>query len=490
MKPLTIVLLRSSAASFASMLSRFASSPLTDRTIIVHPGGRNEHFAGAENISTEAPFSGRTVSRILERTRTEYLLLVPVSEEVDVAPSALDRLVSVARQTGSGLTYADYYETKSGARVPHPLNEYQAGSVRDAFEFGPLMLFSMKAVRRAVARHGSVEAVRHAALYDLRLKVSVDHALFHVQEFLCAKASTDPRKSGEKLFDYVDPRNRIVQKEMEKVATNHLKRVGAYLTPRYSKIPQDEEKYPVDASVVIPVRNRKRTIGDAVMSALSQQADVPYNVLVVDNHSTDGTTDVLRDLATRHSAVRHLIPSRSDLGIGGCWEEAVRSPSCGRFAVQLDSDDIYSGPTTLQQILDVFRQGDYGMVVGSYRLVNMNLEEIPPGVVDHREWTPANGRNNALRINGFGAPRAFRTSLLRKVGIPNVSYGEDYAVSLRISREYRVGRIFEPIYLCRRWEGNSDSSLTVEQTNRNDAYKDHVRTIEILARRRMNAGRG
>jgi glycosyltransferase involved in cell wall biosynthesis len=309
--------------------------------------------------------------------------------------------------------------------------------------------------------------------------------LFHIQEYLATKVESDLRATGEKLFDYVDPRNQAYQKELESVATGHLKRVGAYLPPKFKPVPKSEERYPVEASVVIPVRNRVNTIADAVTSVLDQKFDSPFNIIVVDNHSTDGTSKVLAGLASQHSRVKHIIPSRLDLGIGGCWNEGVFSEHCGRYAIQLDSDDIYSGPDTVQKIVDVFRGGDYAMVIGSYRLVNMKLEELPPGIIDHREWTPENGRNNALRINGLGAPRAFNTALLRQVRIPNVSYGEDYGVALRLSREYQIGRIFEPVYLCRRWEGNSDAALSIDKANRYDFYKDKIRTIEMMARQRF-----
>jgi glycosyltransferase involved in cell wall biosynthesis len=300
----------------------------------------------------------------------------------------------------------------------------------------------------------------------------------------------DDSPTGEKIFSYVDPRNVEVQKEMETVFTEYLKTVGAYLPADSLRgIGRSSGTFPVEASVVIPVRNRKNTIEEAVKSALSQETAFPYNVIVVDNHSSDGTTAVLRDRAQQHGAVKHIIPERKDLGIGGCWNEALYSEACGRYAVQLDSDDLYSGTKTLQRIVDMFRQGDYAMVIGSYSLVNFSLERIPPGLIDHREWTDDNGHNNALRINGLGAPRAFDTGLMRTIGFLNVSYGEDYAAALRISREYRIGRIYESLYLCRRWEGNTDAALPIVEVNRNDAFKDKVRTDEILARKKMNQQR-
>jgi glycosyltransferase involved in cell wall biosynthesis len=277
---------------------------------------------------------------------------------------------------------------------------------------------------------------------------------------------------------------------MEAMATAHLKRVGAWLAPVFRDVLPANDRFPVEASVVIPVRNRARTVADAAKSALEQRTDFPFNVIVVDNHSTDGTTAILADLAGRHPALKHLVPERSDLSIGGCWNEAIASDACGRFAVQLDSDDLYRGEEVLQRIVDLLRRGNCAMVVGAYTIVDRNLREIPPGLIDHREWTDDNGRNNALRINGLGAPRAFSTAILRRCGFPNVGYGEDYAVALRLSREYRIGRIYESLYLCRRWEGNTDAALSIDQANRHDAYKDRLRTIEIHARQRQNGARG
>jgi glycosyltransferase involved in cell wall biosynthesis len=307
-----------------------------------------------------------------------------------------------------------------------------------------------------------------------------------LQEFLYTKVETDLRLSGQKMFDYVDPRNAAYQKEMETVATQHLKNIGAYLAPKFAPAPAFHGNYPVEASVIIPVRNRQNTVADAVKSVLEQKTTFAFNCIVADNHSTDGTTKILADLAAKDARVKHVIPTRTDLGIGGCWNEAVYSTHCGKYAVQLDSDDIYSGPDTLQRMVDTFHAGNYGMVIGSYKLVNMKLEEIPPGLIDHKEWTPENGRNNALRINGLGAPRAFHTGILRQFGFPNTSYGEDYAVALRISREFQIGRIYDSLYLCRRWEGNTDAALSIEKSNRHDYYKDKIRTIEVLARQKFN----
>ncbi len=311
--------------------------------------------------------------------------------------------------------------------------------------------------------------------------------MVRIPELLYTEVETDTRKSGEKQFDYVDPRNRAVQVEMEEACTRHLKAIGGFLKPEFRKVAFDNESFPCEASVIIPVRNRAKTIEDAVESVFSQQAGFPFNLIVVDNHSTDGTTEILQRLAARDARLVHILPERNDLGIGGCWTTAIMDPRCGKFAIQLDSDDLYIDDKVVQTIVDCFYRESCAMVVGSYRMVNFNLEEIPPGVIDHKEWTPGNGPNNALRINGLGAPRAFYTPLLRESRIPNTSYGEDYAVGLRLSRTYRIGRIYDPLYLCRRWDENSDASLDVVKTNNHNLYKDRLRTIELMARKRMNS---
>jgi glycosyltransferase involved in cell wall biosynthesis len=327
--------------------------------------------------------------------------------------------------------------------------------------------------------------VKFAGLYDLRLKISIDNPIYHVKEPLYSMIEAKEPSGSEKVFAYLDPQNRAVQREMETVFTDYLKRIGAYLPPNFKAVDETQESFPVEASVVIPVRNRRETIAEAVGSTLSQETGFPFNVIVVDNHSTDGTTGILSDIATQYSALKHIIPKRTDLGIGGCWNEALQHEACGRYAVQLDSDDLYSSPHTLQTMVSMLRQGNHAMVIGSYTLVDFRLNQIPPGLIDHREWTDENGHNNSLRINGLGAPRAFNTSLMRKIGFLNVSYGEDYAAALRICRQYRLGRIYESLYLCRRWSGNSDAGLNIEEANRNNAFKDKIRTEEILARQKM-----
>jgi len=401
--------------------------------------------------------------------------------------------MQVAADSQAGLVYADYFLEEENELIPHPLIDYQPGSIRDDFNFGDVFLFSTDALKAALQKQGAMPQDPALAFYDLRLKISLTYQIFHLPECLytvAAKkeaAENGNNEEGETHFAYVAARNFARQKKLEKLATNYLKLCGAYLTARTKKAGPADESLPVEASIVIPVFNRRKTIEDALQSALAQQTNFDFNIIVVDNHSADGTTKTVQQLAALNSKIRHLIPERRDLNIGGCWNEAIHSPCCGRYAVQLDSDDLYSSPDTLQSIVDVFKKGDYAMVVGSYTIVNEHLQETPPGLIDHREWTAANGHNNALRINGLGAPRAFNTAVLRQIGFPNVGYGEDYAVALRISREYKIGRIYQSLYLCRRWTDNTDAALSVEKQNRNDFYKDKLRTLENRARQKMTA---
>ena len=273
---------------------------------------------------------------------------------------------------------------------------------------------------------------------------------------------------------------------MEAVCTHHLKCIGAYLEPKFRTIDLTHGTFSYEASVIIPVRNRVCTIGDAIESVLEQKTDFSYNLIIIDNHSTDGTTELIRNYAEKDSRVVHLIPGREDLGIGGCWNTGIQHESCGRFAVQLDSDDVYSASSTLQKMVQTFYEQQCGMVIGTYRMTDFGMNALPPGIIDHREWTPENGRNNALRINGLGAPRAFYTPLVRENPFPNTSYGEDYAMGLILSRNYQIGRVYEVVYCCRRWEGNSDAALSIERVNANNLYKDRLRTQELQARLRQN----
>ena len=422
------------------------------------------------------------VRETLKACRNQYILLNLSGREVTITDDAANRMKEHADFTGAGLVYSDYVKMMGAdAIAPAPLIDIQAGSLRDDFDFGALVLLTPAGTDAYLDFKGA--DFKTAGFYQLRLAIQRSLPIVRMPQPLYTITETDFRTSGQKQFDYVNPRNRDVQIEMEAACTEHLKLIDGYLKPGAgAKVDATAGSFPVLASVIIPVRNRERTVADAVKSALSQQLDGPFNVIVVDNHSTDGTTRILEDLAKADERLIHIIPERTDLGIGGCWNLAVNDSRCGRFAVQLDSDDLYSGPDTLQKIVDKFREGGYSMVIGSYRMCNFDLETLPPGIIDHKEWTDENGPNNALRINGLGAPRAFYTPVVREIGFPNVSYGEDYAVAIRIAGQYRLGRIFDELYLCRRWEGNSDAALSPEKVNANNLYKDSLRTAELQRR--------
>jgi hypothetical protein len=486
MKPFTVVTPYSQGLFFEKTLLFLTKSDLVERVVILSQEPVHLKIPRCHVLVSGPLPSYETLGLILAGIRTKYLLLLPSIQQVSIEPKALERFLQEAESTKAGLIYSDFHDEGEHGKTLHPLNDYQLGSVRDDFDFGAMILFSVAAIRKAMKKYGLIPDLESACLYDLRLKVSIDHSVHHLQEPLYSLIGTDEPSDSEKIFAYVDPRNEAVQKEMETVFTDYLRKTGAYLPPHHLReVEQTTKSFPVEASVVIPVRNRKETVGEAVKSALSQETDFPFNVVVVDNHSTDGTTSILSDLARQFSSLKHIIPRRTDLGIGGCWNEAIQHEACGRYAVQLDSDDLYSNARALQKTVDMLRQGNYAMVIGSYTLVDSKLGEIPPGLIDHREWTDENGHNNALRINGLGAPRAFNTGLMRNIGFMNVSYGEDYAAALRICREYRIGRVYESLYLCRRWPGNTDSALSIEEANRNNAFKDKIRTVEILARKKI-----
>jgi hypothetical protein len=423
------------------------------------------------------------VLRWFGQTGADHLLLCLSSEPV-LDSTCLDQLRSCAEDTGASIVYSDYFDE---AGNPHPLIDYQLGSLRDDFDFGPVVLLSGKSLAGLAARiEAETPNLQYAGWYDLRLRLAERGPVRRVPEPLYRLPRRDDRPSGQRVFDYVDPRNRDVQIEMERVAAEYLKRIGAFLDPPTADPVEDGGSFPVKASVVVPVKDRARTIADAVGSALSQKTSFDFNVIVVDNHSQDGTTDILAKITGRDRRLVHVIPERTDLVIGGCWNQAVFSEFCGRYAVQLDSDDLYDGTEVLERIVGEFDAGPYSLVIGSYTTVDFDLNPLPPGLIDHREWTDENGHNNALRIAGLGAPRAFHVPTLRTIGFPNVSYGEDYAVVLQLCRSYRIGRIYDSLYWCRRWEENTDARLPLETVNRHDAYKDGLRTDEIIARRQHN----
>ena len=428
--------------------------------------------------------------RLIAATATaDYALFYLKQGPVTLGYHALERMLQVAEETEAAMVYADHYSVEAGKTVKHPVTDYQLGSIRDDFDFGSVVLLKTDYLKEFEAKKEIARDYQYAGWYALRLFLGRKGELFHLNEYLYTEEEDDLRASGEKQFDYVNPRNREVQIEMEQAATAHLSVINALVdTTQYAQPDFSAEAFPVEASVVIPVFNREKTVHDAVVSALSQKTDFSFNVIVVDNHSTDGTTEILSSLAADERLV-HLIPTRTDLGIGGCWNYAINDAHCGRFAVQLDSDDLYSSENTLQTIVNAFHEQKAAMIVGSYRMCDFNLNTLPPGLISHNEWTEDNGCNNALRINGLGAPRAFFTPLVRQHQFPNTSYGEDYAMGLAFSRRFRIGRIYDELYLCRRWGGNSDAVLSIDKVNANNHYKDQLRTVEILARQKQNRDR-
>lgn len=439
-------------------------------------------------LPSSAPESVERYKQVALYANTPFTLICTQVQDLEFGYMALERMCDYLSAPQCSMVYADHYKTIKGERTPHPVIDYQLGSVRDDFDFGSLLMFRTDYLKRAINEIEAEKEYQHSALYALRLALSRYGELTHIREFLYTETEIDLRKSGEKQFDYVDPRNRQVQIEREEVFTRHLKKIGAYLKPGMMTVDLKEGEFSHEASIIIPVRNRARTINDAIRSVLEQGTSFPFNLIIIDNHSTDGTSEIIEQYKNDNRVI-HLIPERTDLGIGGCWNLGINHPQCGRFAIQLDSDDLYSSPHTVQTIVDKFYKEQCAMVIGSYRMTDFTLQTLPPGVIDHKEWTDENGHNNALRINGLGAPRAFFTPLLRKIRVPNTSYGEDYALGLAFSRQYRIGRIYDVLYLCRRWEGNSDAALSIEKINQNNNYKDSLRTLEIKLRQAMNKKR-
>lgn len=442
---------------------------------------------GCTFVITDRLESSNTIVSIAENTDADYVMICTRHTTIGWGNNTLERFLRVADDTDAVMVYADHYKMVEGKMEKHPVIDYQSGSLRDDFDFGSLWCIKAQALADYIAQPDR-EEYQFAALYDLRLYLSRVGEIFHLNEFLYSEAELDTRKSGEKQFDYVNPRNREVQIEMEKACTQHLGKVGALIDTTFYRQPDfGEQEFEYEASVIIPVFNREKTVADAVKSALGQKANFKFNVIVVNNHSTDRTGEILDELKADN--LIQIVPERTDLGIGGCWNEAINSSFCGKFAVQLDSDDLYSSPKTLQKIVDAFYKQKAAMIIGSYRMCDFDLNTLPPGLIDHKEWTDENGCNNALRINGLGAPRAFFTPLVRQIQFPNTSYGEDYALGLAFSRRYRIGRIYDELYLCRRWRGNSDAALSVEKVNANNLYKDRLRTMELKARQHLLQGK-
>lgn len=441
---------------------------------------------GCNIIEIDSIRSTATIEKIASLSDADYSIIYTKQAELRFGLFAIERMLQIAGDSDAGLIYADHYQIKDAKKTNSPVIAYQKGSLRDDFNFGSVLLYKAEALKKAATEMDT--KYKYAGLYDLRLKVSQKYELVHINEYLYTEIENDTRKSGEKLFDYVDPKNREVQVEMEVACTNHLKKIGAYLKPQFKDVKFDQQEFEYEVSVIIPVRDRIRTIADAIKSVLSQKTNFKFNLIVVDNYSTDGTGEAINKLTTDDRLIHH-IPENKELGIGGCWNVGVHHPKCGKFAIQLDSDDVYSDENTLQKIVDAFYEQNCAMVVGTYKLTDFDMNEIPPGIIDHKEWTPDNGRNNALRINGLGAPRAFYTPVLRDIKVPNTSYGEDYALGLYFSREYQIGRIYDVLYLCRRWDDNSDASLDIAKQNAHNTYKDRIRTWEVQARINFNKGK-
>lgn len=433
-------------------------------------------------VTVEENNSCSTIRLIAKLLRADFALLALNESAINVGPGAIERMVQVAGYTDAPMVYADYLEVKDGVVSSYPTIDYQLGSLRDDFNFGPVRFYRSEVLK--AFRYENYETLKYAGSYALRLRASRMGELVRIPEYLFTKVETDTRTSGEKQFDYVKASARERQLEMEQVCRTHLRDIGALLLAPFPETILSEN-FETEATVIIPVKNRVKTIRDAIVSVLIQKTSFNFNLIVVDNYSTDGTSKILEEYVNQGKLI-HVIPERKDLGIGGCWNEALFHPECGKFIVQLDSDDLYVNENTLQTIVDKFYEENCAMVVGSYRMTNFNLEEIPPGVIDHREWTDDNGPNNALRINGLGAPRAFYTPILREIRVPNVSYGEDYALGLAISGKYKIGRVYQPIYLCRRWDDNTDALLNVAKMNANNLYKDRIRTFELQARIQRN----
>lgn len=438
-------------------------------------------------IKSSHLFSRKVIEFICKNVISEHIIFITKQCSLEILGSTIEQFLDKSVNSNAGLFYSDYFVRDNNEAKLHPLIDYQPGSMRDDFDFGPLIFLKKNALQLACKELQDEQSDSlFSGLYQLRLAVSRKFSIERISMPLYFVEKFENENCDEKLFRYVDPANRELQLEMETAATYHLKKIGAYLEPGFKEVTLKEDDFTVEASIIIPVRNREKTIKDAVESALTQKSSFKYNIIVVDNHSTDGTTDILNSLSVKNSSVIHYIPLSRELGIGGCWNEAIYHPKCGRFSVQLDSDDIYLDENTLQKIVDKFYEDKCAMVIGSYKLTDFNLNEIPPGIIDHKEWTPANGPNNALRINGLGAPRAFYTPVVRKIKFPDVSYGEDYAVGLALCRDYKIGRIYESVYICRRWEGNTDTSLTIEKENENNFYKDQIRSEEIKTRQELN----
>lgn len=471
------------AAQVEKTVQGLLTSGLAGKIYLLTTDETSNPISGCEILHIPALNASATMRAIAAHSDADYTLLYTKYTTLELGMFALERMIRIAKDSSAGMVYADHYQVVEGTQKNAPAIDYQSGSLRDDFNFGSVLFFNAGALKEAVVRMKA--DYQFAGLYDLRLKLSQQASLIHINEYLYSEVENDTRKSGEKIFDYVDPKNRGVQIEMEQACTEHLKEIGGYLPPAFEKIEFNVAPFEYEASVIIPVRNRIRTIKDAIRSVLNQKTDFKFNLIIIDNHSTDGTTEAIREFASDERLI-HILPERNDLGIGGCWNLGVHHEKCGKFAVQLDSDDVYKDENTLKTMVSAFYEQNCAMVVGTYMMTDFHMNMIAPGIIDHKEWTPENGRNNALRINGLGAPRAFYTPVLREIKVPNTSYGEDYALGLNFSRRYQIGRVYEVVYLCRRWDDNSDAALDIVKMNGHNLYKDRIRTWELQARIAMN----
>lgn len=479
MKPTVYCFVPYADESVKQTVDALRDCAVVDKVILMTTDADAKPVCDCEIMKIDSLTSTATMQQIAKAADCDYIYLYTSYDRLIPGYLSIERLLRLAADSKAGMLYADHYTVLEGERSNHPVIDYQFGSLRDDFDFGPVMLFNAEAFKQAASE---IQAEYTAAgLYSLRLNLSRIAPIVHVNEYLYTTIATPKTDGGEAIFSYVDPKNRGVQIEMEKACTEHLKIIGGYLPPVFDTIEFDKGDFEYEASVIIPVRNRVRTIRDAIRSVLSQKTDFPFNLIIIDNGSTDGTSEAIEEF-TSDPRVIHIVPERNDLGIGGCWNMGAMHPKCGKFAVQLDSDDIYADENTLAKMVKAFYEQNCGMVVGTYMLTDINLNMLPPGVIDHKEWTPENGRNNALRINGLGAPRAFYTPMLREITVPNTSYGEDYALGLAFSRHNQIGRVYDVVYLCRRWEDNSDHALDIVKTNNNNLYKDRIRTWELQAR--------
>lgn len=482
MRKITAFILFNTGEQFIKSLQK---SDFINKIFIVNPESSEiTKHKKCEILNVENVLGSEAIKIYAENMTDEYALLLSQKINVELQDFTLKRFTDIAEDSNAGMLYSDYQIKKSGDKINHPVIDYQKGSLRDDFDFGALQFYKSSVFKTAA--ENITEKFKFAALYLLRLKISQQNNITRIPEYLYSVEANDIKKSEKTGFDYLKDNNRLIQIEMEKAVTIHLKDINAYLQPsEYKKIYFSKNNFKYEASVIIPVKNREKTIESAIKSVLLQKTRFEFNIIIVDNHSTDKTTEIIKKLADNDNRIIHIIPERKDLGIGGCWNIGVHHKNCGQFAIQLDSDDIYSDYNTLQKIINGFYEQKCAMLVGTYQLTDFNLNEIPPGVIDHKEWTDENGRNNALRINGIGAPRAFYTPVLRKIKFPNTSYGENYAVSLNISRTYKIGRIYDVMYLYRRWDNNSDADLDIKKQNEYNMYKDKIRTSELSARQKL-----